>query len=357
MKSLDIVRWRLYHQQIAAQKFKRADEVVGWLGAMQGQDFAGAKWGIGLRLPEATDVDIEEAIAKRTIVRTWPMRGTLHFVAAKDVRWMLSLLTPRIIAGSASRQRELELDVKVFSRCENLFVKALQGGRQLSRESIYALLEAKGIWTADQRGYHILWRLAQEGLICFGDREGKQQTFALLDEWVPAMKNLEREEALAELTRRYFMSHGPATLRDFVWWSGLKLTDARAGLESVASELVQEKVGEVVYWMSAEKSVLGRGSSAVYLLPGFDEYLLGYTNRSAALDPLHAGKVCPGGNGMFSPTIVIGGRVVGTWKRVIKKGAVVVEPKPFELFGEKEKRAIAKVAERYGRFLKISNDQ
>ena len=203
MTPQDIAQFRLYYQQIATTKFKEPSQVVSWLGAMQAQDYAGVKWSIGLRLPGATDADIERAIAAKTIIRTWPMRGTLHFVAPEDVRWMLALLTPRIIAQTAGRYRQLELDEAIFARSKELFAQALQGDKQLTRDEMQQLLEQANISTAGQRGYHILVRAAQDGLICFGAPSGKQQTFALLDEWAPQAKSLERDEALAELARRY----------------------------------------------------------------------------------------------------------------------------------------------------------
>jgi hypothetical protein len=232
-----------------------------------------------------------------------------------------------------------------------LFARALQGGRQLTRDEMYQLLEQANISTAGQRGYHILWRSAQEGLICFGVPSGKQQTFTLLDEWAPRTKNLERDEALAELTRRYFTSHGPATAQDFVGWSGLTVTDTRAGLEMVKSHLVQETVNGQTYWMSPNMPAREDKSPMTYLLPGFDEYLLGYKDRTAALDPLHAPKIAPGNNGMFSPTLVTDGRVAGTWKRTLKKDSVVITVSPFTSLSEAQNRAIGAVAERYGRFV------
>ncbi|HXV98765.1 MAG TPA: winged helix DNA-binding domain-containing protein [Anaerolineae bacterium] len=351
MTSQDIAQYRLYHQQIATTQFKKPGQVVSWLGGMQAQDYAGVKWSIGLRLPDATDTEIEQAIAAKTIVRTWPMRGTLHFVAPEDVRWMLALLTPRIIAQTAGRYRQLELDEVIFARSKELFAQALQGDKQLTRDEMLQLLEQANISTAGQRGYHILCRSAQDGLICFGPPSGKQQTFTLLDEWIPQAKSLARDEAIAELTRRYFMSHGPATLRDFAWWSGLTITDVRAGLELVKSQLIQEAVNGQTYWMSPDTPTLKHNLSTAYLLPGFDEYLLGYTDRSDSLDPAYAKQVCPGGNGVFFPTIVINGRVVGTWKRTFKKDAIAIASNPFNGLSEAEVQAFAAAAERYGAFM------
>lgn len=352
MTPKEITHHRLRNQQIALTASQTPEDVVAKLGAMQAQDYGGALWAIGLRLPKTTEVEIEKAIARRAIVRTWPMRGTLHFVAAADVHWMLKFLTPRIVAGAARRRQQLELDDATFVRCEKVFVRALQGGKQLTREEMFISLERAKIAVDNHRGYHILWRLAQERLLCFGARQGKQQTFTLLDEWVPTPSKLEREAALAELARRYFTSHGPATLQDFVWWSGLKVSEAREGLEAVSPRLIKEIVDGKVYWMLPDMPASSRASTDIYLLPAFDEYMLGYQDRGAALDPRHAPKIVPGGNGIFLPTIISNGRVVGTWKRAFKKKAVVVMPSPFTSLTKAETRAVAGVAERYGQFLK-----
>jgi hypothetical protein len=325
---------------------------VARLGALQAQDYPGAKWSLGLRCrPGITEADVERAIADRQIVRTWPMRGTLHFVAAADVRWMLELLTPRVLAGSAARQQHLGLDDAVFARCKDAFAGALQGGKQLTRAEMYQTLERAGISTAEQRGYHLLWRTAQEGLICFGSHAGKQPTFALLDEWVPGTKRLERGEALAALALRYFTGHGPATLQDLCWWSGLSAADARVGLEAVKAHLMQETVDGKTYWLADSLPVSGDGVPRVHLLPGFDEYLLGYRDRSSALDPMHATKIVPGNNGMFMPTLVSDGRVVGTWKRTLKKRSLTATALPFDALRVDEEDAFADAAQRYGRFL------
>jgi hypothetical protein len=351
MTPRDFLRHRLINQQIARAARRSPSEVVAWLGAMQAQDYPGALWAIGLRSESATEADVERAIAERAILRTWPMRGTLHFVAASDVRWMLALLTPRIIAGSASRSRQLELDDAIFSRSRRLFVRALQGGRTLTRDAMSALLEDAKISTAGQRGNHILWRLAQEGVLCFGTREGRQHTFALLDEWAPRAKMLDREEALTELARRYFTSHGPATLRDFVWWSGLKISDGKAGLTMASAHLSRVTMDGVDYWAPHSPALARDSPAPVHLLPGFDQYMLGYADRSAALDPVHSQKIVPGNNGMFMPTIVVRGRVAGTWKRAFKRRAITIEAYPFAPLNKTESRAFATAAKRYGDFM------
>ncbi len=341
----------LYNQQLEQTRLYTPGEVVAWLGAVQAQDYLGALWSVGLRMPKATDGVIEQAIADKTIVRTWPMRGTLHFVAPADVRWMQALLTPRVIANSARRHAELGLDTAIFARSQDLFANALQGGKRLTRPAMLDVLAQAGIATAQQRGYHILGWVAQRSLICFGPMQGKQPTFVWLDDWVPAGRQFTREEALATLAKRYFTGHGPATLPDFIWWTGLTAADAKAGLAMVKAQLVHEVVDGQTYWMAQTMATVREQPLTAYLLPGFDEYLLGYTNRSAVLDPIYHPITHPGKNGVFSPTVVIDGRVAGVWKRILKQKSVSITAQPFTTFTGEQDQAIAAAAQRYGEFL------
>lgn len=237
MPGASLALLRLRSQLLSESRCRTAAQVVTALGAMQAQDYGSAVWTMGCRIPGSKAADIEQAIRDRTIVRTWPMRGTLHFVPADDAHWMLTLLTPRVIASTATRVRQLELDDATFAKAERVLVKALQGEKRLTREDTLRALERAKISTAGGRGYHILFRLSMHGLLCGGPREGKQQTFVLLDEWLPKAKSRERDETFALLARRYFGGHGPATVRDFAWWSGLKVVEAKAALASVATEL------------------------------------------------------------------------------------------------------------------------
>jgi Winged helix DNA-binding domain len=346
----DIARIRLSSQLIAEPTPEPPAAVVRRLGAVQAQDYLGALWAIGLRQRAATEGAVERALADRTIVRTWPMRGTLHIVAAEDVRWMLELLTPRVVAGSAARHRELELDARVFARSGELFLRALEGGRQVARPHLYEILNAAKISTAGSRGLHILGYHAQARLICFGAREGKQQTFALLDEWVPQAKAKEREEALAELAVRYFTGHGPATVHDFAWWSGLSVADARTGVELAKPRLTSGVIDDRTYWFAASARAPRARPERAYLLPAFDEYTVAYRDRSAVLDPALTKRVNAGG-GMLNPTMVLGGRVVGTWKRTLTKASVAVGFMPFARLAKADHQAFAAAADRYAAFL------
>jgi Winged helix DNA-binding domain len=349
----DVVQLRLANQQIVASPCKEPAEVVASLGAMQAQDYLGTLWAIGLRLPAATEAEIERAIADRTIIRTWPLRSTLHFVAAADAHWLLELLGPRMVAAAALRYKQYGLDEPALTSIRKVLVKALQGNQQLTRDEIYTLLKGARISVEGQRGYHILWRMGVDRVICFGPRRGKQQTFSLLEEWAPKARDLEQDAALAELTVRYFKGHGPATLQDFVWWSGLKMSDAKAGLAMVSSQLESLTFNDQLYWMHPGMPCVGKRTPIVNLLPGFDEYLLGYRDRTAALDPLHAQKIQPGSNGVFSSTIVVNGKVAGTWRRVLAKKSAKISTSLFRSLTNGETRVLEEAIRRYCAFLGV----
>jgi Winged helix DNA-binding domain len=344
----DIARMRLLTQGIAGPGFASPEEAVLRLGAVQAQDYPGALWAIGLRTRGATEADVENALAAKRLVRTWPMRGTLHVVHAADVRWMLRLLTPRVLAAAPARWRQLALGEATFGRARDLFTAALHGGRRLTRPAMYRVLEDGGVSAAGQRGIHVLSRLAQEGLLCFAGREGRQHCFALLEEWVPPAPRLERDEALAELALRYFTGHGPATVQDFAWWSGLRAADARAAVEMSARRLARQVIGGETCWSARDAPSPGRRLACTALLPAFDEYLVGYSDQSASLAPAHATKV----HHLLSPTVVHDGRVVGTWTRTLDaKRGVSVAVRFFGRSGRPRAGAIEAAARRYGAFV------
>jgi hypothetical protein len=264
---------------------------------------------------------------------------------------MLALLTPRIIARAASTYRNSGLDKNIFLKSRKIIIKALEGGKQLDRKEIYALLEKAKISTSEYRGLHIIGLLAQEGLLCFGPRTSKQQGFVLLDEWIPFSKKLEGDEALAELATRYFTSHGPATVQDFVWWSGLTVSAAAKGLDLVKKNFIGEKINGQMFWMSDQTSFKIK-TPAIYLLPAFDEFLVGYKDRSAALDTKYTRDVLTI-NGIFNPSLVINSKVEGTWRRTITKKEVLIQVTAFKTLNQLQKTGIAKAAMQYGRFLNI----
>ena len=342
---------RLHSQQLDRTRLRQPAEVVAWLGAVQAQDYAGAKWSLGLRLPATSEAAVERAIEAKTIVRTWAVRGTLHFVAAADVHWLLALLAPRIIAGCARRYRELELDADTLKRSSRALARAVQGGQQPTRTELLATLRKQGISTRGQRAAYMLQRASLDRLICQGVTRRNNPTYLSLTETAPEGKLMPRDEAAAELARRYFISRGPATLADFVWWSGLGAAEARAGLEAVKTELVEESRDGEAFWLAGGAAAgQARASSRAYLLPGFDEYLLSYRDRSASLAPVDAKRLKPA-NGMLNPTVVLGGRVIGVWKRTFSKGRVVIAVRSFAPLTAGQTRAVAAAARRFGKFL------
>jgi hypothetical protein len=334
---MTIALQRLHSQLLGGNPAGTAHDVVAHFGAMQAQDYLGALWAVGARMRGAVEADIERAIEQREIVRCWPMRGTLHFVAAEDVRWMLELLAPRVLKRHRPRlQREFNLDTRVLRRCHTLIERALRDENALTRPEIYALLEKAKISTDKSRGLHILSALAHERLICFGARRGKQPTFVLLNEWLPAAKPKPREEALAELAKRYFTSHGPASVADFMWWSGLTKTEANEAISLAGS---------------MDYASTSKGN--VHLLPPFDEYTVAYKDRSAVMDPAFAKRVNAGG-GMINAIAVVNGIVAGNWKRELDGDHVTVTITPFRALTPRETRALEKEAVRYGTFLQMS---
>ncbi len=337
--------------------------VLSSMLAIQAQDYLGGLWAIGART-RCSEREVEQLLNDRKIVRSWPMRGTLHFVAAEDLRWLQQLLAPRVLAAGASRQRELGLDGRVLVKSESALIRVLEGGCALTREEMTAALERAKVSTEGQRGYHILVRLAMQGLLCFGPRKGKSQTFVLLDEWIPKGKSLQldREDSLTMLARRYFAGHGPATERDLAWWSGLSPRDVRKAIALAHADLEEIVIHDVSYWRGkasqgvsdarAKRDAMGASAdSDVHLLPPFDEILLGYKDRAATLDPSDAGKVNPGKNGMFLPIVISSGRVIGTWKRVLKKSSVELTVTPWGPTTKRTKASIESAARAYALYV------
>lgn len=352
MTTLDIARRRLFNQHLVGASFERPDEVVRWLGAVQAQEYAGAKWGVAQRTQGITDAAIDRAFAAGTILRTHVMRPTWHFVAPADIRWMLTLTAPRVHAANAYYYRKLGLDTSVFAHSNAVLAKALQGGKQLTRPELASELQRAGITTStDDRLClaYLMMRAELDGTICSGALRGKQHTYALLDERVPPARTLERDEALAALTRRYFISHGPATLKDYMWWSGLSASDARAGLDMLKSEFVQEVLDGTTYWLSSNAPAPQEALPIAHLLPAYDEYTIAYKDHSNVLDPQYLKQVISA-NGMV---IVVDVHIVGTWKRTFKKGAVVIALSPFTPLTEAENRAVVASAHRYAAFLEM----
>jgi hypothetical protein len=347
----EIALMRMRNQRLTGPPAATPAEVVRQLGAVQAQDFYGSLWAIGQRTEGASKAAIDSAIAQRQIVRSWPMRGTLHFVAAEDLRWMLRVLAPRILKQHATRlQRDLELDAKSLAAARRVVVRELEGGGQRTRPELYQALEHAGVYAGGSRGIHIFWMLAHEGVICFGPHAGRQPTVVLLDEWLPAGRRLEGEEALAELALRYFKSHGPATIKDFIWWTGLAAAEAKSGLELIKDRLESIEADGNCFWHSGEQlSPPKETGSRVDLLPAYDEFTVGYADRL----PITAWSKQPIGRGttIFNPVIVKDGQVVGAWKRIDEKGLVRVKAQMFPGASALSQRSREIAMRRYGSFL------
>lgn len=352
MASLDLAHQRLHTQRIAGTRFQKPEDVVKWLGAVQSQDYPAAQWALGLRLDDAKDTDVEQAFTEGAILRTHVMRPTWHFVMPADIRWLLKLTAPRVKAVMSSYDRPLELDDALYTRCNDILTKALEGGKHRTRQELGSILQREGIQTKGQlqRLGHIMMRAELDGLVCSGARRGKQFTYALLEERVPEAKALKQEEALAELALRYFTGHGPATLKDYAWWSGLSTADTKAGLEMVKSQLIHEVVDGQTYWFAPSAPFIKDASPTAYLLPNYDEYGIGYKDRHAILDESRTKELDPERSIYFGHMIIMDGQVVGAWKRTLNKGAVVVAAQTFTPLSEAESQAFAEAAERYGTF-------
>ncbi len=356
----DIIGYRISAQHITGD-LNTPEQVLESMGAVQAQDYTASLWAVGLRCKEGTTVaDIERAVNERKIARTWLMRGTIHFAAAKDIHWMMKLFAPRLLSTSRMRDRHLGLSDNVVERTKKLFYNALKKEKKLTRKEMYKVLEKGGVPSKNNLGYHMLYRAAWDGLICFGPYSGKEQTFVLMDDYIEEGNVLSAEQAKAELAKRYFTSHGPATIRDYGWWSGLTVKDAKIGIEMAGSSLREETIDGKTYYMSKKISKPDNWQS-VRLLPAFDEYLVSYADREAMLGnpkmqhalngTLKAGKVSIiHSNGIFVPVIIVDGEVVGAWSRKIVKGKMTITLKQYVKLDKDGIKEAKEEVERYGSF-------
>jgi hypothetical protein len=271
-------------------------------------------------------------------------------VAAEDVRWMMSLLAPRVITASSARQAARALDAATLRKVEKLLVRALEGGKRLTRDQARLLMQRAKISTDHNRLYHCLWRLAMEQVLCCGAPEGKQQTFVLLHEHVPDSKPLQPEEALVKLAQRYFAGHGPATQQDLMRWAGISGAEAKRGIAGAGKKLSPVQLAGETYYVSHAKHSPPLAARAVSLLPAFDEYILGYKDRSAIVSDQHAKQVSPGG-GVFRATIVQDGQIIGTWKTSATTRELRIISQPFAPLSASARRGLEQAASRYGAFI------
>jgi hypothetical protein len=349
--AIDVVAQRLRNQKLARSTFRQPEEVVAWLGAMQAQDYTGAKWGIGLRSRGVADADVDRACDEGRILRTHVMRPTWHFVAPQDIRWLLALTAPRVQAFNAYWNRVNELDDRIFARSRKAIERALEGGATLTRAELASVLAGAGIEASGTRLAALIMHAELNAVICSGPRRDRQFTYALLDERVPSSPRLTRDEALAELTQRYFASHGPATLRDFAWWSGLTARDVKAGVESVSSTLAHFVQQDLSHWFLPSRATARDQSPSAFLLPNYDEYLIAHKDRGHVVHP--STPPAPTRPVEYPHHLVIDGRLRGTWKRRIGTRTAEVTLRPYRPLTKKERRAVGSEADRYGTFLEM----
>ena len=337
---------RMAAQRLVGPPAASPVEAVRLLTAVQGQDLPGALLSVALR-SGSSRAAVTAALDGGSVVRSWPMRGTLHLTAAEDLPWLLDLLTERAVRGVEKRRAVVELTEADVERARELAMTALTGGGAMSRSELLAVLAAGGVPTTGQRGYHLLWWLSQTGTLVMGPTQDGDQLFVLLAEWVPAPTQLDRAEALGELALRYFRGHGPATVPDLVRWAGTTVRDVQAGLALAREQLDTFTVHGTEHLMdpgTPQRLAAGRaGAEGVHLLPGFDELVLGYADRTCTVPAEHAERIVPGRNGVFRPTVVSAGRVVATWRT----GRGKARPVEVEPFGELAPGVVAAVEERY----------
>ena len=347
----EVALLRLAAQELVGPGAASPVEAVRRLGAVQAQDFPGAVTSVALRTAARRRKDVEVALDDGEIVRTWPMRGTLHLLAADDLHWMLELLASRALTALTARWAQLGLSESDAERARLLVTAALAGGGRMRRADLLTAIDDGGVSTAGQRGYHLLGFLARTGTLCLGPTDGAgEQLFVLIDDWVPAARALDRDQALGELALRFFLGHGPATQPDLARWAGLPLRDVRAGLAVARPRLAALDVDGVEHLLDPEVPDRLAGcreeAGAVVLLPGFDEFVLGYRDRSTILAPEFAERIVPGSNGMFRPTVVLGGQVIGTWQWTGRGAKRVVTATPFTAFGASVEERILDAAAR-----------
>ena len=349
----EICQRRLALQFLTTVGPTRASDVVAALGAVQAQDYSGAKWAIAQRTPRTTDATIEREIDEGRILRTHVLRPTWHFVAAADIRWMLELTGPRVAAAMAPANRRIGLDRPVYRRSNAVFTKALSSGQCLTRTEVRTHLARAGVKvTTSQQLGHLMMQGELDGVLCSGPRRGKQFTYALLDERVPKASSKTRDEALLELTRRYFATRSPATPRDFAWWSGLTVADAKLGITLAGDELEAVTFGSQTYWI-AEASPRRDSARRAHLLPNYDEYFIGYRDRSAIAERLGHAKSVTGGTALIPHVIVVDGQLVGTWKRTFDAKSVLVTLSLMSRLSKEEEKAVRAEVERFGAFLGV----
>jgi hypothetical protein len=352
----DLARWRLRNLRLSGPPFARPEGAVEWLGAVQSQEYAHALWCLGQRTADLDEDSAERAFADGSLLRTHVLRPTWHFVHPADIRWLLELTGPRVHAVNAHYYRQHGLDADLRARGDVLIADALRGGNHLTRKELQAVLAGAGIEVEGSRLAYVIMSAELNGVVCSGPRRGRQHTYALLDERVPPARARTRDEALAELTMRYFTSHGPATVADFRWWSSLTVSNIGRGLELAGARLASETIDGRTYRFAGSPppgppGAGGGGPPTAHLLQPYDEYIVGYSeSRYAALDVSGAAR---SNEAVFTAVVVLDGQVAGWWRRTAGKGAMTVDVALFERPDASVRAALEAAGKRYEAFLGV----
>ena len=329
-----------------------AAETVDWLGAVQAQEYEPATWALALRMDgKPVRRDLEDAFEAGLILRTHVMRPTWHFVTQDSIRWMLELTGPLVQRRMAVYNRRLELDPPTMTRSVKIFERALRDRQFLTRNELGERLRRAGLDATGMRLAHLAMHAEQEGVICSGPRRGRQFTYGLIAERAPGARRMGRDESLAELARRYLRSHGPATIRDFVWWSGLTTADARRGYE--ACQAASEAVDGLTYWSVTSRAPGSPREASAHLLPIYDEYLVAYRDRVAVPHGPSGIASASGQSVIFQHAVVIDGHIAGTWRTFRGARDLTVTVTPLRRLKRDERRTLASAAERYQRYLEV----
>lgn len=341
---------RLRSQQLAQPMFDNPKDLVAWMGAMQGQDYAMVKWAVGIRLKSPSIAKVNKALQNGEILRTHILRPTWHLVMPEDIRWMIMLTGKRIKSSWGSMDKALEIDEKLLLKCNRLLEKILEGNKHLTKKEIMLELEKTGIKTNEPRINRITLAAEADGILCSGTEKDKKHTYALLEERVPPAKDLHKEEALAKLATMYFQSHSPASLNDFVWWSGLPITEARHAINLINSQLIVDKLDSQDLYVHQSYNECTECTDIVHLMPPYDEYLISYKDRTAVLDLDHHPKAFTN-YGIFYPVVLYNGKIAGNWKKSIKKGQLTIETTFFDKKLKVSGKLLKEAEERYKEFL------
>jgi hypothetical protein len=355
---LEIARLRLRNQRVTGEKLTTPEEVVAWLGCAQSQEVALAKWSLGMRLAGAPrDADIDDALARGALLRTHILRPTWHYVAPADIRWIMRLTAPRVLAGTAGRVRNLELDDAQIAKSNDVITAALADGKQLTRLELQAELERAGLHPDGQRIAYLVMAAEMSLLIASGAPRDNKQTYALLDEFAPRTsaddQPFDRDAALEQLTLRYFTSHGPATIGDFTWWSGIGQSETKRGIEANGAALEQIDVAGERFWWAGDRggSADPPPSPTVHLMQAYDEYVVAYKSPRTPINV--AGLASPAvlQRPPFYHAIFVDTQLVGFWRRLTAKRGFTIDRVMLRDLNDSEHAALEAEAARYSAFV------